>query len=101
MPRRPPVRFLPSLAVRGRRLSSSSPFLIPKQMSEEKTRIAGWLVPIQRRERDEDRRGSQACVCMPLTSPAFPPGHYRFINREYLVITYRTDPASLEVVVPE
>jgi len=38
---------------------------------------------------------------MPLTSPAFPPGPYRFINREYLVITYRTDPAALEAVVPE
>ena len=38
---------------------------------------------------------------MPLTSPAFPPGPYRFINREYLIITYRTDPAALEAVVPE
>src|SRR4029077_4104505 len=37
----------------------------------------------------------------PLTSPAFPPGPYRFINREYLIITYRTDPAALESVVPE
>lgn len=38
---------------------------------------------------------------MPLTSPAFPPGPYRFINREYLIITYRTDPEALERVVPE
>jgi acetoacetate decarboxylase len=38
---------------------------------------------------------------MPLTSPAFPPGPYRFVNREYLIITYRTDPAALEKVVPE
>jgi len=37
---------------------------------------------------------------MPLTSPAFPPGPYRFINREYLIITYRTDPAVLEKVIP-
>ncbi len=37
---------------------------------------------------------------MPLTSPAFPPGPYRFIDREYLIITYRTDPAALEAVVP-
>src|SRR5215472_4602968 len=29
---------------------------------------------------------------MPLTSPAFPIGPYRFVNREYLIITYRTDP---------
>src|SRR6476646_2840091 len=38
---------------------------------------------------------------MPLTSPAFPRGPYRFVNREYLIITYRTDPAALEAVVPE
>jgi acetoacetate decarboxylase len=38
---------------------------------------------------------------MPLTSPAFPPGPYRFINREYLIITYRTDPERLRAVVPE
>ncbi len=37
---------------------------------------------------------------MPLTSPSFPPGPYRFINREYLIITYRTDLAALEAVVP-
>ena len=29
---------------------------------------------------------------MPLTNPAFPPGPYRFINREYFIIQYRTDP---------
>ncbi len=38
---------------------------------------------------------------MPLTSPAFPPGPYRFIDREYLIITYRTDREALEKVVPE
>ena len=38
---------------------------------------------------------------MPLTSPAFPPGPYRFINREFLIITYRTDPDRLRAVVPE
>ena len=38
---------------------------------------------------------------MPLTSPSFPRGPYRFIDREYLVITYRTDPQALEAVVPE
>ena len=37
---------------------------------------------------------------MPLTSPAFPPGPYRFIDREYLIITYRTDTEALEKVVP-
>ncbi len=38
---------------------------------------------------------------MPLTSPAFPRGPYRFSRREFLVITYRTDPDALAAVVPE
>jgi acetoacetate decarboxylase len=38
---------------------------------------------------------------MPLTNPSFPPGPYRFFNREYFVITYRTDPDALAAVVPE
>lgn len=37
---------------------------------------------------------------MPLTSPSYPPGPYRFIGREYLIITYRTDPKALRRVVP-
>jgi acetoacetate decarboxylase len=43
----------------------------------------------------------QQAFAMPLTSPAFPPGPYRFINREYLIITYRTDREALEAVIPE
>jgi acetoacetate decarboxylase len=38
---------------------------------------------------------------MPLTSPAYPPGPYRFLQREYLIITYRTDPDKLRELVPE
>ncbi len=38
---------------------------------------------------------------MPLTSPAYPRGPYRFVDREYFIITYRTDPAVLEEIVPE
>ena len=38
---------------------------------------------------------------MPLTSPAFPPGPYRFKNREFLIVTYRTDPDALRAVIPE
>jgi acetoacetate decarboxylase len=37
---------------------------------------------------------------MPLTSPAYPPGPYRFINREFFVVTYRTDREALEAIVP-
>jgi acetoacetate decarboxylase len=38
---------------------------------------------------------------MPLTNPSYPPGPYRFYNREYLVISYRTDIDALRAVVPE
>jgi len=38
---------------------------------------------------------------MPLTHPAYPPGPYRFVNREFFIITYRTDPALLRALVPE
>ncbi|QGM47520.1 acetoacetate decarboxylase [Methylocystis heyeri] len=47
---------------------------------------------------DEVRRRAFA---MPLTSPAFPKGPYRFYDREYFTITYRTDREALERVVPE
>lgn len=38
---------------------------------------------------------------MPLTSPSYPKGPYRFFDREFFIVTYRTDPAALEKVVPE
>lgn len=38
---------------------------------------------------------------MPLTNPSYPPGPYRFVDREYFVITYRTDPEALRAIVPE
>jgi acetoacetate decarboxylase len=37
---------------------------------------------------------------MPLTSPAYPPGPYRFYNREFFIIAYRTDPDVLRAVIP-
>jgi acetoacetate decarboxylase len=37
---------------------------------------------------------------MPLTSPAYPIGPYRFFHREFLIITYRTDPEKLRALVP-
>jgi acetoacetate decarboxylase len=43
----------------------------------------------------------ERAFAMPLTSPAYPPGPYRFIDREYLIISYRTDPAKLRALVPE
>ena len=38
---------------------------------------------------------------MPLTSPAYPPGPYRFYDREYFIITYRTDREAIEKILPE
>ena len=43
----------------------------------------------------------KTAFAMPLTSPSFARGPYRYLNREYLVITYRTDRAALEALVPE
>ena len=42
----------------------------------------------------------KTAFAMPLTNPAFPMGPYRFTNREYMIITYRTDRDALEKVVP-
>src|SRR5258708_10522424 len=42
----------------------------------------------------------ERAFAMPLTNPAYPPGPYRFVDREYLTITYRTDPAKLRTAVP-
>jgi acetoacetate decarboxylase len=38
---------------------------------------------------------------MPFCNPTYPPGPYRFINREYLIITYETDLEKLKAIVPE
>ena len=38
---------------------------------------------------------------MPLNNPAFPPGPYKFYNREFVIISYRTDPEVLRALVPE
>ncbi len=43
----------------------------------------------------------EKAFAMPLTSPAYPRGPYRFINREFFVITYETDMEQLRQVVPE
>ena len=43
----------------------------------------------------------ERAFAMPLTSPAFPIGPYRFVHREFFIITYRTDPRKLREVVPQ
>ena len=43
----------------------------------------------------------QKAFAMPVNNPAYPPGPYKFYNREFIIITYRTDPDRLRAVVPE
>ena len=38
---------------------------------------------------------------MPFVSPSYPIGPYHFVNREFFIITYRTDLDALRQVVPE
>lgn len=38
---------------------------------------------------------------MPAASPSYPMGPYRFINREYMIVTYVTDKDALRHAVPE
>ena len=42
----------------------------------------------------------ERAFAMPLTQPAYPPGPYRFYDREFLIITYRTDREKLREIVP-
>ena len=46
---------------------------------------------------DEIRASAYA---MPLTSPAYPKPPFRFVDREFVIISYRTDPEALARVVP-
>ena len=43
----------------------------------------------------------EQAFAMPLTNPSYPRAPYRFTNREYVIISYRTDPDALAAVVPE
>ena len=43
---------------------------------------------------------SHACA-MPPTNPAYSEEAYRFYDREYAIVSYRTDPARLREIVPE
>ncbi|HEV3429053.1 MAG TPA: acetoacetate decarboxylase [Paraburkholderia sp.] len=38
---------------------------------------------------------------MPVHNPAYPRPPFRFVNREYFIITYETDPDALRAIVPE
>lgn len=42
-----------------------------------------------------------SAASMPAFSPSYPRGPYRFIHREYLVVSYESDPAIIRQAVPE
>ncbi len=42
----------------------------------------------------------QTAYSMPITAPAYPKPPFRFYDREFIIVTYRTDPAALAKVVP-
>lgn len=38
---------------------------------------------------------------MPAASPSYPRGPYRFVDREYLIISYQSDPQAIRAALPE
>lgn len=38
---------------------------------------------------------------MPLASPSYPHGPYHFVNREYFIVTYESDPEAIREALPE
>ena len=38
---------------------------------------------------------------MPAFAPSYPHGPFRFVRREYLIITYETDPDAIHAALPE
>lgn len=44
---------------------------------------------------------AERAFAMPYASPAYPMGPYHFVNREFFIISYRTDPERLRAMVPE
>jgi acetoacetate decarboxylase len=42
-----------------------------------------------------------ASPSMPAFSPSYPKGPFRFVRREYLIVTYETDPDAIRAALPE
>lgn len=42
-----------------------------------------------------------ALPSMPAASPSYPRGPYRFVDREYFIITYASDPEAIRAALPE
>jgi len=48
-----------------------------------------------------DKATILALPSMPAASPSYPKGPYRFINREYFIISYQSDPDAVRQALPE
>ena len=48
-----------------------------------------------------DTADVKALPSMPLASPSYPRGPYRFIDREYLIVTYESAPEAIRAALPE
>ena len=48
-----------------------------------------------------DAKTIKTTSSMPIAGPSYPSGPYRFINREYMVISYETDPSLIRQQLPE
>ncbi|TLY52064.1 MAG: acetoacetate decarboxylase [Gammaproteobacteria bacterium] len=48
-----------------------------------------------------NRQQILASASMPIASPTYPRGPYRFVNREYFIITYESDPQAIRDALPE
>jgi Acetoacetate decarboxylase (ADC) len=62
----------------------------------------GWIAGSNAQEVGAMRKADVLKLpSMPLAGPSYPAGPYRFINREFLVITYETDPELIRAGLPE
>jgi len=48
-----------------------------------------------------DKDAILALPSMPAASPSYPKGPYRFINREYFIVAYQSDPEAVREALPE
>ena len=67
--------------------------------------VVAWLAglcagPAAGQSRAGQAEGLATSFAMPAHTPSYPPGPYRFVDREFLIITYETDPEALRAVVP-
>jgi len=48
-----------------------------------------------------NRKQILALAGMPAQAPSYPKGPYRFVNREYFIVTYKSDADAIRAAVPE